>query len=324
MRIVRRLPSFVNAAAAMLTLAAAFVFSPNRPAQAADKQAADKQAATSQAGESGKIPALIIDGQNNHGVWPKTTRMMKKYLEQTGRFSVEVATTAPKGTDPDFRPAFAKYKVVVSNYNGAAWPAATQADFVKYIEAGGGFVVVHAANNAFGDWKEYNEIIGLGGWGGRSEKSGPYVYLDDKGQLVRNTDKGPGGHHGPQHPFAIVVRDADHPITRGMPGEWLHANDELYDLLRGPASNMRVLATALAAKDKGGSGRHEPMLFTVSYGQGRIFHTPMGHADYSQECVGFITSLQRGAEWAATGQVTLPIPADFPTAEKASQRKFND
>jgi type 1 glutamine amidotransferase len=87
---------------------------------------------------------------------------------------------------------------------------------------------------------------------------------------------------------------------------------------------MRVLATALAAKDKGGSGRHEPMLFTVSYGQGRIFHTPMGHADYSQECVGFITSLQRGAEWAATGQVTLPIPADFPTAEKASQRKFND
>ena len=249
---------------------------------------------------------------------------MKKYLEQTGRFSVEVSTTASKGTDPDFRPAFAKYKVVVSNYNGAAWPAATQADFVKYIEAGGGFVVVHAANNAFGDWKEYNEIIGLGGWGGRSEKSGPYVYLDDKGQLVRNTDKGPGGHHGPQHPFAIVVRDADHPITRGMPGEWLHANDELYDLLRGPASNMRVLATALAAKDKGGSGRHEPMLFTVSYGQGRIFHTPMGHADYSQECVGFITSLQRGAEWAATGQVTLPIPADFPTAEKASQRKFNE
>ncbi len=141
---------------------------------------------------------------------------------------------------------------------------------------------------------------------------------------VRNTDKGPGGHHGAQHPFTVIVRDAEHPITKGMPAQWLHANDELYDFLRGPADNMTVLATAFATKDKGGSGRHEPMLFTVTYGQGRIFHTPMGHADYSQECVGFIAAFQRGTEWAATGQVTLPLPTDFPSADKVSQRKFNE
>ncbi len=324
MSIVRRSPSFVNATASLLAYGCAVLAAATLPALATHSRAGETKAGETKAGGGPKIPALIIDGQNNHGIWPKTTRMMKRYLEQSGLFTVDVATTAPRGADPGFRPAFAQYKVVVSNYNGAAWPAATQADFVKYIEQGGGFVVVHAANNAFGDWKEYNEIIGLGGWGGRNEKSGPYVYLDDQGQLVRNTDKGPGGHHGPQHPFSVIVRDADHPITRGMPREWMHANDELYDLLRGPAANMRVLATALASKDKGGSGRHEPMLFTVSYGRGRIFHTPMGHADYSQECVGFIATLQRGAEWAATGEVTLPIPADFPTAEKGSQRKFGE
>ena len=64
------------------------------------------------------------------------------------------------------------------------------------------------------------------------------------------------------------------------------------------------------------------MIFTVNYGKGRVFHTPMGHAEYSQECVGFITTLVRGAEWAATGQVTLPIPDDFPTADKVSQRVY--
>jgi hypothetical protein len=46
----------------------------------------------------------------------------------------------------------------------------------------------------------------------------------------------------------------------------------------------------------------------------------MGHAEYSQECVGFITSLLRGTEWAATGKVTIPIPADFPTAGSTSSR----
>jgi len=268
------------------------------------------------------LKALIVDGQNNHRVWPTTTKMMKDYLEETGLFSVDVATTQPKGTDPNFKPEFSKYDVVISNYNGAPWIEETQDAFVKYVKSGGGLVIVHAANNAFGNWKEYNEMIGLGGWGGRNEKSGPYVYFSDKGKLVRDESKGRGGHHGPQHPFSIIVRDDSHPITKGMPGEWLHAKDELYDLLRGPATNINVLATAYADKAKGGSGRHEPMIFTVDYGKGRVFHTPMGHAEYSQECVGFIITLQRGAEWAATGKVTQEIPDDFPTADKESSRKW--
>ena len=40
-----------------------------------------------------KLKALIIDGQNNHNAWPKTTVMMKSYLEKTGRFSVDVERT---------------------------------------------------------------------------------------------------------------------------------------------------------------------------------------------------------------------------------------
>jgi hypothetical protein len=185
-------------------------------------------------------------------------------------------------------------------------------------------VVVHAANNSFGDWDAFNQMIGLGGWGGRNEKTGPYVYFDQSGDLVRDTSPGDGGSHGPQHLFEIVVRDPDHPITRGMPRAWLHAQDELYDRLRGPAENMQVLATAYAAPDKNGSGRHEPMMMTIEYGKGRVFHTPMGHADYSMECVGFIVTLQRGTEWAATGKVSQSeIPSDFPTPQQARQRDFD-
>ncbi|PHS16968.1 MAG: trehalose utilization [Blastopirellula sp.] len=264
--------------------------------------------------------ALIVDGQNNHGVWPKTTQMMKGYLEETGLFKVDIATTPPKGKGTvGYAPKFSNYDVVISNYNGEAWPEETNQAFLDYIKGGGGFVVVHAANNSFGKWEDYNRIIGIGGWGGRNEKSGPYVYYKDD-KLVRDTSAGKGGHHGAQHPFQIIVRDADHPITKGMPRSWMHEKDELYDLLRGPAEKMNVLATAFADDKKGGSGRHEPMLMTIDYGKGRVFHTPMGHAEYSMDCVGFIATLQRGTEWAATGKVTQEIPADFPGKSDVSLR----
>jgi len=227
------------------------------------------------------LRCLIVDGQNNHR-WQETTPVMKRILEETGLFRVDVATSPPKGADMSgFRPDFAKYQVVLLNYNGAPWPPETQKAFEDYVRGGGGVVVggvvvVHAADNAFPRWKAYNEMIGLGGWGGRNEKAGPYVYWKD-GRIVRDPSPGRGGSHGPQHPFQIVVREPDHPITRGLPPRFMHAKEELYNRLRGPAKNLTILATALSPKEKRGTGRHEPVLMTIAWGKGRIFHTVLGH-----------------------------------------------
>jgi type 1 glutamine amidotransferase len=275
----------------------------------------------SSASAAEKLKLLIVDGQNNHA-WAKTTPVMQKWLTESGRFTVDVATSPAKGQDMSgFAPNFKAYDVVLSNYNGDEWSAATKQALIDYVQNGGGLAIIHAANNSFGNWPEYNKMIGLGGWGGRNEKHGPYVRFRD-GQIVRDTQPGPGGHHGKQHPFAVIVRDEKHPITRGLPPMFMHAQDELYDKLRGPAENMTVLATAYADPATGGSGEHEPMILTVGYGKGRVFHTPMGHSPEAMQCVGFITVLLRGSEWAATGDVTLTeIPKDFPPADKVSVRE---
>ena len=271
------------------------------------------------------IRALIIDGQNNHD-WRQTTPVLKKILEEGGRCQVDVVTTPPKGGDfSAFRPDFARYQVVISNYNefpdGSKWPAEVQTAFEAFVRSGGGFVSYHAADNAFPEWRAYNLMTGIGGWLGRNEKSGPFWYFRD-GKLVSDPSPGAAGSHGERKSFPVVIRDRHHPITRGLPETWMHVGDELYARMRGPGQQMTVLATAFSDPANRGTGHDEPMLLAIRYGKGRVFHTTLGHDVPAMECVGFITTLQRGAEWAATGKVTVKVPADFPTADHASTRKF--
>jgi len=294
------------------------------------------------------LSALIIDGQNNHRVWPKSTVMMKRYLEQTGLFEVDVYRSKPtwRGEehpeyyemfsdasqfhvespqpDPGFAPTFVDYDVVISNFGhqAADWPEATQESLEHYMKTGGGFVSVHAADNSFPDWLEFNKMIGVGGWGDRSEKDGPHLYYDNAGELVRDHQEGRAGNHGNKHELKMTKR-SDHPILAGLPDVWMHTQDECYSELRGPADRQQILATALCLKEENGNGLNEPMLMTVEYGDGRIFHTTLGHDTVALSGVGFITTFQRGAEWAATGDVSQKMPADFPDASKSSSRHFD-
>lgn len=275
-----------------------------------------------------RIHVMLLDGEQAgaYHAWQETTPYLKRMLEDAGIFQVDVVTAPPRGGDfSAFQPDWSKYQVVVGNYDAPddRWPDSLKASFTEYIRNGGGFVSVHAADNAFANWKDYNLMIGVGGWRGRNEKSGPHFYFQD-GKLVPDPAPGMAGSHGARNPFQVVNRLTDHPITQGLPKEWMHVGDELYANLRGPGENMTILSSAFSDTANRGTGHEEPILMVISYGKGRIFHTTMGHDLAALNCVGFITSYQRGTEWAATGKVTQKVPADFPTAEKTSTRKQYD
>lgn len=266
-----------------------------------------------------KSSALIIDGQNNHA-WAQTTPLLQRYLEETGLFTVSVSTTPPKGgAMKAYRPKLSAFDVVVLNYNGEDWSKEFEGDFEKFVSSGKGLVVVHAADNAFPDWVAFNEMIGVGGWGGRNEKSGPYLRLRE-GKWVPDTQAGRGGSHGTQHAYVVKLRDSNHPITKGLPAEWLHAKDELYDRLRGPAKNVQILASAFSPLEMKGSGEEEPMIMVLPYGKGRVFHTCLGHGVEAMQSVDFIVTYQRGTEWVCAGKVTQKIPADFPGKDQVKVR----
>jgi uncharacterized protein len=255
-----------------------------------------------------KLRVLLLDGQNNHD-WKSTTPMIKAALENSGRFEVKVLTM--QGDLGDTK--LSDYAVVVSNFTDFGvkpCPTKWMEELTQYVRLGGGFVAVHAATSGMDHYPEYARLVGMG-W-----RAGDRLYVDEAGKTVRQEKgEGPATWHGAMFQWLITLRDVEHPICIGLPREWKHATDELWEAPRGSAENVQILATAVGQKTR----QNEPVMWTVDYGKGRVFATLLGHDANSMKCVGFVTTLARGAEWAATGKVTIGVPEDFPTKEKTSE-----
>lgn len=264
------------------------------------------------------IKVMLLTGHTDkYHRWKVMSTHLKATLDYYKVFDTDVVLMPEDSAGiSNFAPAFSDYQVIILNQNNVVWSETTKKAFEDYMSNGGGLVVLHETNNAFPEWKAFNEMCGLGGWGDRNEKDGPYYYWKD-GEYVKDNTPGKGGGHGKRVPFVINIRDNQHPITKGLPEKWLHQNDELYGNLRGPAENIHVLATAYSDEKTNGTGKEELVLFTIRYGKGRIFHTVLGHtSDKSNESlqdVGFQVTVARGTEWAATGKVKQKAPKEFPT-----------
>lgn len=242
-----------------------------------------------------KIKTLLITGGPVGGHdWQRVSPLLKKALEETGRFDVRT-TEDFRGAGPE---TLKSYDLVVLNYYDGrnkdyAWGERGQNALLDFVKSGKGLVMYHFSTASFLDWPEYEKLSGAN-W------------------------RPNNGHHSAAHSFKVEVKDADHPVTKGLRKEFQQPNDELYANLKWqPAGTYHVLATAWdehklyqgkARQPIPGEGLDQPMLWTLNYGQGRVFATVLGHDGPAVKTPAFVVTFTRGAEWAATGAVTLPIP----------------
>ena len=239
-----------------------------------------------------KLQALIITGQNGHD-WRATTPGLREMLEATGRFEVRV-TEEFRGAGPE---TLAPYDLVILNYYDKRkpdlrWGDRADAALLDYVKSGKGIVVYHFSVAAFDGWSEFEKMC-AGNW--RPNQ----------------------GHHSPKHDFSVKIVDDQHPVTRGLKPILPQANDELYANLQWqPPQSYHLLATAWddhalyegkAKQPTPGAGIDQPMLWTVNFGKGRVFVTALGHDAPAIHTPTFVATFTRGAEWAGSGTVTLPV-----------------
>ena len=227
--------------------------------------------------EPASLNALVVSDQSS-----ESSEDIEMILENTGLFDVDIE----KGASPDF----ADYDLVVLNVDEGSWGDKTKEAFVSYVKNGGGVVVLSNAGNAFFGWTEYQSIVGK---------------VSDKS----------AGKSNEAYDYQVMNVNADHPVTKVLSKMWVHSDDYLLFNTASLDGDVEVLSTARADTIYGGSGEFMPVIFTIQFGEGRVLHTTLGNnSGNSMKCVGFITTIQRGAEWAATGVVSQEIPLDFPNS----------
>jgi len=241
------------------------------------------------------IKTLLLTGQHNHD-WRKTSFFVANLMNESGVFAVEI--TDDPGAVLEDAAKLAEFDLLFSDYNGDMWSDVARANFEAAIAGGKGLVIFHGASNAFAGWDAFEKMCGL--------------------HFHRGTSS-----HAEFCTFRVVLRDREHPITVGLRN--FDQTDELYhSMVNLHDVPIQVLATAYSEPDEDanmhGSGKDEPVAFTVPFGEGRVFHYTLGHIWPAEVYPGypghthislvgkeFQAMLLRGSEWAATGEVSRTV-----------------
>ena len=240
------------------------------------------------------VRALILTGHNHPAHdWRATTAALIHVLEQDPRMKVDV-TENPEDLAGK---RLETVDLLLLNYNNWDQPGlsdAAKANFLKYLDRGGGLSVIHFADGAWNrtlpakdsEWEEYRT------------------------KILRRAWMHPDSAHDPLGPFTVNPTTVKHEITDGL-GSFV-TSDELYFRQAGELP----IEPLVTAKSKV-TDHDEPLAWAYEVGRARVFQTLLGHSADSVRKAGAL--LRRGSVWAST---RAPLSFDPPLdhLEKATFR----
>jgi type 1 glutamine amidotransferase len=215
-----------------------------------------------------KIRVLLITGEDHPSHrWQETAPVLRNGLNADNEIDCRLVDDPEViGTDIIF-----DYDVLVfhfKNYKPLKRYEQAKTNLAKFIDNGGGLVLVHFACGAFQDWTEFEQIAGR-------------VYDPKKPA------------HDRYGVFKVEYVAHEHPVTKGL--DDFEITDELYTCLKNSTIPVKVLAESTSIVDK---QRHS-MAFVREHGNGRVFLTTLGHDVKSVGAQEFKTLLQRAVRWTA-------------------------
>ncbi len=192
---------------------------------------------------------LLTGGQRQHHGYRDQAFYLASALEDTGRYEVTIDEDAAILETP----AMAKYDLIIVNADRRdpefKFTPGQQQALLDWVKAGHGYVSIHGADNAAPDWiPEWREMLG-----------GVFSHI---GLPDSKTKKGA---------FTVKIANTSHSITKGLSD--FPIKDELYYKIQ-----MEPGVEPLATIDH--DGGTWPVAWTRTYGQGKVFHTPLGHRDF--------------------------------------------
>ncbi|WP_231460518.1 ThuA domain-containing protein [Pedobacter sp. Leaf132] len=223
-----------------------------------------------------KKQARILVFSKTKGFRHNSIETGKLAIQQLGiknNFDVDTTENADVFTEDNLK----KYaSVVFLSTTGDVLNDKQQIAFERYIQAGGGFVGIHAATDTEYDWPWYGKLVGA------------YFISHPEVQEAR-----------------FVIKDKNHPSTKFFTDSvWMH-KDELYNF-KNINPDLKVLISIDENSYKGGkNGAFHPFSWYHNFDGGRAFYTSMGHTKECWTEEKFLNHLLGGIKYAIGNQKSL-------------------
>jgi type 1 glutamine amidotransferase len=220
---------------------------------------------------------ILVFTKNGKGYVHENIPASITAIQKSGResgFKVDTTTNSSIFTDDSLK----KYDVVIfSNTNNDIFDTEQQkVAFMRYIQAGGGFMGIHSASGTERKWKWFKLMMGA--------------------TFMR---------HPPFQPFTIYVLDKEHPATKNLAANW-ETKDECYFFKEFNPSIKVLMVSDISTIAESNDGKNNkpdvfgnryPAVWCHEFDGGKIWYTALGHSkeDYSDST--YLSHLLEGLKW---------------------------